>query len=63
MKTMHFIKVQFLQIFHTSTTYNVRIQAVGKVLSSDNIHENSVLSKLIPVNTGYLQATATPSTE
>ena len=36
------LKGQFFQIFYTLTTCNVRIQAVGKVLSSGNIHGNSV---------------------
>ena len=36
------LKGQFFQIFHTPDTCNMQIQAVGKVLSSTNIHRNSV---------------------
>ena len=35
------VKEQFFSIFHTPATLNVRFQAIGKVLSSANIHGNS----------------------
>ena len=56
------LKGKYFQIFHTPTIFKVRIQTVGKVLTSANMHTGIQLKvgmasvKWIE----YLQATVTP---